>query len=242
MDELTAKKQVVEAGLELVEKGLIARTWGNVSCRVGEDGFVITPSGKAYDGLSASDIVRCKTEDASYTGEIKPSSEKKVHALIYRARPDAGFVIHTHQKLASAVSVLDMAAIPGGLSPDGQPVPLAEYGLPGTKKLSANVAGALEKTGGKTLIMARHGTVCFGDCREEAFKNALALEKTAEAFIAELFGKAGGRRYSSEKDLFAYYCEKASARYPGVPQNLGSSRRDGNGFILTLGGEALAYP
>ena len=52
MDILQAKKEVIAAGLRLVEKGLIARTWGNVSCRVDENSFVITPSGKPYEGLT----------------------------------------------------------------------------------------------------------------------------------------------------------------------------------------------
>ena len=49
MDILQAKKEVIAAGLRLVETGLIARTWGNVSCRVDENSFVITPSGKPYE-------------------------------------------------------------------------------------------------------------------------------------------------------------------------------------------------
>ena len=106
MDILQAKKEVIAAGLRLVEKGLIARTWGNVSCRVDENSFVITPSGKPYEGLTPDDIVEVKIDTLSYEGNVKPSSEKGVHAEVYKAHPEAGFVIHTHQKFASFFRLL----------------------------------------------------------------------------------------------------------------------------------------
>lgn len=71
-----AKKLVVEAGKKLIETGLIARTWGNVSARISETQFVITPSGRAYETLTPDDIVVVNIEDCSYDGDIKPSSEK----------------------------------------------------------------------------------------------------------------------------------------------------------------------
>ena len=106
MDILEAKAEVVKAGLELVKSGLIARTWGNVSCRVDDEYFVITPSGRSYESLTPDDIVLVKIEDCSYESEIKPSSEKGIHAQAYKLRKDVNFVIHTHQKNASAVSFL----------------------------------------------------------------------------------------------------------------------------------------
>lgn len=51
MTEEMAREQVIEAGRRLVSSGLIARTWGNVSCRIDSDYFIITPSGRDYLGL-----------------------------------------------------------------------------------------------------------------------------------------------------------------------------------------------
>ena len=84
MDINEAKREVVKAGLRLLDSGLIARTWGNVSCRVDKDYFVITPSGRTYDSLTEDDIVLVKIEDCSYDSNIKPSSEKGVHAEAYK--------------------------------------------------------------------------------------------------------------------------------------------------------------
>ena len=57
MDINTAKQQVIDAGNRLVAQGLISRTWGNVSYRIDDKSFVITPSGKPYDTLTPAQIV-----------------------------------------------------------------------------------------------------------------------------------------------------------------------------------------
>ncbi|MBR2893750.1 MAG: class II aldolase/adducin family protein, partial [Clostridia bacterium] len=106
MDILEAKEIVIKAGHELLKAGLIVRTWGNISCRIDDKSFVITPSGKAYDTLTPDDIVLVNIADLSYDGDVKPSSEKGIHASCYELRPDMNFVIHTHQKNASVVSTL----------------------------------------------------------------------------------------------------------------------------------------
>ena len=103
--EAEARALVVQAGLRLVECGLVARTWGNISARVSDTHFVITPSGRSYETLTPEDLVLVQISDCSYEGERKPSSEKGIHAAAYRHRPDTGFVIHTHQDYASCFGV-----------------------------------------------------------------------------------------------------------------------------------------
>lgn len=240
MDELIAKELVVKSGLELVKNGLIARTWGNVSCRLDDKTFAITPSGRAYESLTPDDIVICKIEDGSYEGDIKPSSERGVHALVYRQRPDANFVIHTHQIQASAVSVVNKTEIPANCSSEGETVPLAEYGLPSTKKLVKGVENALSRTKGRAVIMSHHGTVCFGQSDRETFERALALENDSKSYIGKIFEEASGKRLGSEKDIYSLYIG-GEAGFPKKVLKLGSSRRTENGFILSLNGRETAY-
>ena len=101
-----AKKLVIEAGLKLKNEGLIVRTWGNISARISDTQFVITPSGKAYENLSPDDIVVVNIKKCTYEGDIKPSSECGIHADVYAMRPEVDFVVHTHQTYASVVSIL----------------------------------------------------------------------------------------------------------------------------------------
>ncbi len=194
-----AKERVVHAGHKLIDAGLIARTWGNVSCRVDDSHFAITPSGRDYLSLTIEDIVIVRIEDLSYTGDVKPSGEKAVHAEIYKARPDIWFVIHTHQENASVISTLGLDEIDVdnddtieiGIKPTykllGNKIICAAYGLPGTKKLRRSVGEALSKSNGNAIIMKNHGAVCFGVDDETAFKAAMELEQASSAFIKNRF-------------------------------------------------------
>lgn len=207
MDILTAKETVVEAGKQLVKYGLIARTWGNVSCRISDTQFVITPSGKPYENLTADDIVTVNIADLEYEGDIKPSSEKGVHAECYKHRPDVNFVIHTHQMNASIVSALgaDITGIEGRSAEIvGNELVLAGYGLPGTKTLRKGVIAALERTNSNAVIMAHHGAVCMGKDYEEAFAVANEVEIICEKYVLRKYKEVSGKVGESILDVADY--------------------------------------
>ncbi len=203
-----AKDLVIKAGLELLETGLIARTWGNISARVSDTHFVITPSGKAYDSLTQNDIVLVKISDCSYEGDVKPSSEKGVHAEGYKLRKDANFIIHTHQNNASALSIIgkditdiekygrDNAELLGSV------IPTAKYGLSSTKTLKNNVSKAIsENPLANSVLMRYHGAVCMGKDYDNAFDIAHALEYVT----GQCYEKYVGERVRSVDDASKYY-------------------------------------
>jgi L-fuculose-phosphate aldolase len=187
MDVQKARESVVLAGKQLVETGLIARTWGNVSCRIDKNRFAITPSGMAYETLRPEDVVIVNIDNLEYEGHIKPSSEKGIHASVYKQKPHINFVIHTHQTNASIAGILgrDVDIIDeNAKSLIGQQTILADYGLPGTKKLRKNVTSALVQSGGRAVLMGNHGALCFGESREVTFEVAKALEAECQRFAA----------------------------------------------------------
>ena len=197
MDIDKAKELVIEAGLEIARSGLISRTWGNVSCRVSDTEFVITPSGRAYDRLSPKDIAVVRIADGGYEGNVLPSSEKNVHAAVYRIRPDIGFVIHTHQDYASAVSALDadLADIP----PEyerllGKRVFCAKYAVSGSRKLVAEIRFALCEKNSDAMLIAHHGVLCMGEDIRQAFDAANELEAYCRAYVRNICG------YKDESD------------------------------------------
>jgi len=185
MERNEAKNLVIKAGLELVRTGLIARTWGNVSCRIDGETFAVTPSGREYDSLMPDDIVEVNIKDLSWSGSIKPSSEKGVHAAVYRLRPEINFVIHTHQENASAVAAtgLDSFTPISDYSELGPSVVCAKYALPGTKALIRSVTKALKRSAGNAVILKHHGALCFGGSYEDAFAAAYRLETASGEFI-----------------------------------------------------------
>ena len=97
------KEQVLEANLELVRRGLVIYTWGNVSAIDRERGLVaIKPSGVKYEVLAADDIVVLDLDGKTVDGRLKPSSDTSTHLEIYKAFPSAGAVVHTHSTYATA--------------------------------------------------------------------------------------------------------------------------------------------
>ncbi|HAH62798.1 MAG TPA: hypothetical protein DCL73_11950 [Treponema sp.] len=178
--ESEARALVVKAGLRLVETGLIARTWGNISARISGTQFVVTPSGRAYETLGPEELVVVNIADCSYSGGIKPSSEKGVHADAYRLRPDVDFVIHTHQEAATIAGLAGTALSGYGADAErvlGPCVPCAAYGISSTKKLRKNVAAAVAANPeSSAVMMIHHGALCMGKTFEEAFASSAALE------------------------------------------------------------------
>ena len=178
-----AVRLVIEAGHRLCEAGLIARTWGNISARISDTQFVITPSGKAYDTLTPADIVTVNIADCSYDGDVKPSSEKGIHAESYKYRPDVNFVIHTHQLYATAFGTLGEALVTGDEAL-GNIVPCAEYGISSTKKLKNKVSEAIQANlTSNAFFMRYHGVLCLGTDIENAFAVSLRLEEICKAEV-----------------------------------------------------------
>ena len=227
-----ARELVLKAGLELCEAGLVARTWGNISARVSDTQYVITPSGRAYDTLTAEDIVLVNIADGSYEGDVKPSGEKGVHAAVYELCPEMNFVIHTHQNYASALSVLGKELEIGEESPLGKVLPCAEYGMYATEELVNNIKAQITThPESKAVLMKYHGALCFGKDYDEAFAVAYELEKVSKDIFAKL----------CEADNADYVNQKGAEEIPstsegtfGIPSELQQqlASRDGIRSIL----------
>jgi len=242
----TKESSVLKAGIKLVEAGLIARTWGNVSCRLDAESFLITPSGRSYQSLTAADLVRVKIEDLSYEGSVKPSSEKGVHAEVYKLYPEINFVIHTHQDNASVLGAAGLKSIkieeikrPGKEGPVystlGIEVVCADYALPGTKALRKKVRDALCQSTGKAVMMRHHGALCFGRDDREAFTAALELEQACADLISQRYLELSGEQEYRPAALCAFALARAGrpgVKIPDQPYIIyGHSRRNRQGFI-----------
>lgn len=235
-----AKEMVVEAGKKLVETGLIARTWGNVSARISDTQFVITPSGRAYETLTPEEIVVVNIVDCEHEGDIKPSSEKGIHADAYRLRPDVNFVIHTHQVKASVLSATGINiknVYKEYASTIGTEVPCASYGMPSTGKLRNGVASAIaEYPLSKAFIMKHHGAVCLGKDCDEAFEIASALEEVCDRVIKENYIRRSWAKEFNETANRNFYLKKFDdmMEMPEEICDFGHSERVGDHFILYL--------
>lgn len=195
-----ACSSIVAIGKLLIEKHLVAGSWGNISCKIGESIYAVTPSGKGYAGLTEDDIVIIDHQCNTVWGRHVPSSESKLHAAIYSACPEAQAVIHTHSIYASALAAMrksippiieDIVQIIGGS------VNCAEYALPGTQQLADNAVQALN--GRKAVLLANHGAVCWGKSLDDALIVAEVLEKAAQ--IAIICQSCGGAVELPKNDI-----------------------------------------
>ena len=238
MDIMQAKETVIRAGHELIAAGLIARTWGNISCRISDTQFVITPSGRAYETLTPEEIVLVNIEDLEYEGEIKPSSEKGIHAACYKLRPEVNFVIHTHQVNASIISALgmDINNVEGeNAQVVGTNLPIASYGLPGTKKLRKGVIDAITRSDAKAAVMAHHGAVCMGVDYDDAFNVAQKVEDICEQYVMDKYTSLTGKVAENLTAINDYVVEKFTKKPSTAPEFPAcKSERDGSVFNISV--------
>lgn len=180
------RELLVEYGKKLVRTGLVQGTWGNLSVRLDEKYMLTTPSGLDYMRLEAADMVKVEIDTLKYDSNKKPTSEKGLHAAIYKKRPDVGAVIHTHSKYCSvfAAACKDMPVTERFKDTFGETVKLAGYALPGTKALMKNTAEAVGD--GMGAIMAHHGMIACGNDIEKAFENCAALEENGKEYLDRL--------------------------------------------------------
>ena len=95
------KLKVYEANMELPKRDLVTYTWGNVSGIDREKGlFVIKPSGVEYDELKPEDLVVMDLNGNQVEGDLNPSSDTKIHLVLYNAFPEIGGIVHTHSRFA----------------------------------------------------------------------------------------------------------------------------------------------
>lgn len=182
----TSKAQIVDTSQELVRKGYLMATGGNVSVRLpGQDGFAITPSNYDYMKMTAGDICILDFNLAMLEGHLAPSVESAMHGAIYQVRPDVNAIIHTHQVYTSALTLVK-APIPALFDEQvrflGRSVDIIPYAPSGTGMLKDTVAKHV-KNHNNAFMMQNHGALVFGHDMERAIHNVEILEKCSLAYL-----------------------------------------------------------
>ncbi|MFC5503918.1 MULTISPECIES: class II aldolase/adducin family protein [Hyphomicrobiales] len=180
-DELGAGIVAVAQAIDVA--GFCPSKSGNVSART-EAGFLITPSGLPYAQTTPADLIELSLDGAVLSGARKPSSEWPFHAAIYRARPEAQAIVHTHSPRATALSCTRrgipafhyMIALCGGAD-----IRCADYATFGTPELAENAVRALE--GRKAVLLANHGVIALGASLAGAHQIVAEVENLAGQYL-----------------------------------------------------------
>src|SRR6266705_1423282 len=97
------REEVLQANLELVRRGLVLYTFGNVSGISREDELVvIKPSGVPYEEMEPEQMVVTDLDGKIVEGKLRPSSDLPTHLILYKSFPSVGGVSHTHSEYATA--------------------------------------------------------------------------------------------------------------------------------------------
>lgn len=184
------KKQIADIGKKLADKGLSPGFSGNISVRF-EDKILVTPSGYSLGELEADDIVVLDFDFNIIEGDKKPSSESKMHALIYKKRPDLNALVHCHSPKASVFAVNGVPLVQPILAENiftlGD-IPVAKYYLPSSEELAQEVCSFFDVH--DCVLMQNHGVIVGGKDLRTAFYKMDTVEYYAEVCIlANLTGK-----------------------------------------------------
>ncbi|MBP7705492.1 MAG: class II aldolase/adducin family protein [Caulobacter sp.] len=198
-DEGALRVRMVEVMQGMEAKGLNRGTSGNVSARLG-DGMLVTPSGVPPERLTPEAMVYIVGDDSIPGGQLKPSSEWRMHMGILRRRPDVGGVVHCHSRHATILAcagrsipaVHYMVGVSGGTS-----VPVAPYATFGSLELADGVVDALD--GRYATLMANHGQIVAAPSLSMALLIAEEIEEQAAVYYGCL--AIGGPNLLNEEQM-----------------------------------------
>lgn len=180
------KTQIVETAQELVRKGYLMATGGNLSLRIpGQEGFAITPSNYDYLKMTPDDVCVLDYDLNPLEGQLSPSVESSMHAAVYQVRRDVNAIVHTHQVYTSTLTLIK-APIPALFDEQarflGRRVDIIPYAPSGTSFLKNTVAKHV-KNHNNAFMLQNHGALVFGHDMERAVHNVEILEKCAQAYL-----------------------------------------------------------
>lgn len=186
-DAARHREEICRIGASLFDRGLTHGSTGNISVRLADGSFLMTPTGSSLGTLDPARLSRLDASGRLLSGD-PPTKEAFLHTTMYGERPKAGAVVHLHSTHSVAVSCLD------GLDPHDCLPPITAYSVMrvGTLPLvpyfppgDENLAAAVGRLAGKhhALLLANHGPVVAGTSLAAASDAIEELEATARLVL-----------------------------------------------------------
>jgi L-fuculose-phosphate aldolase len=176
-----APEAVLATAKEMLEKGLVEGTAGNISARQEDGNICITPSSIDYRLMTLDDLVVIDLSGKVVKGDKSASSEKALHLAAYNAYEDVGSVIHSHPIHATMFAVARQpvpACIDEFSIYVGGDVRVTEYAMSGTDDVGQQAVKALEGRG--AALIANHGMVAVGPSPARALHITALVERSAQ--------------------------------------------------------------
>ncbi|WP_295870858.1 class II aldolase/adducin family protein [uncultured Zhongshania sp.] len=194
------RAQLVSALHGLSRAELSPGASGNASVKTADGGMLISATGQIAGDARPADLVYIKPDGEITDGQLRPSSEWRMHWQIYLDHPEAGGIVHCHSRYATVLACQRkeipafhyMIAVAGGSS-----IPCAPYALYGSQALSERVSHALKQR--KACLLANHGQIAYGSDPTTALTLAKEVEELAANYYFSL--QHGGPTLLSEQEM-----------------------------------------
>jgi len=181
VSEYQLRQEMIRVTRIVANHGLIRSSDGNLSVRLDETHFLMTPSGLYKMSMEPDDPIVVNQEGEVLIGKpgLKPTSEINMHLEAFRQRTDINAVLHAHPPYATALTIAGLPFptdyLPEVLIALGD-VPVAQYGTPGTLALVESIRELIKDH--NAVILSHHGSITVGNNLEEAL---VALERLEHA-------------------------------------------------------------
>ncbi len=194
MNTALVKEQICDVCHKMWQLGWVAANDGNVSVKMEDGTFWITPSGVSKSFITPELLIRinAKMEVVEGPKDYKPSSETKMHMRCYEQRPDVGAVVHAHPPTATGYAVanipLDEYSMIETIISIGA-IPVVPYGAPSTYEVPNAVEPYLPNH--DVMLLQNHGALSVGCDVITAYYRMETLELFAKISLnARLLGGA----------------------------------------------------
>lgn len=168
----------------LYKRGYVVGNDGNVSVQVEKNRVLITPSGVGKGRMTPDMLVLCDLEGHVLEGDRHPSSENKMHLMIYRERPDIRSVVHAHPPFSTARAICRrplteryLAEMVLGLGE----IPVTEFAMLSTDEVPDSVRPFVHTY--NAVLLANHGSLAWGPDLLTAFDRLEVVEQTARIYF-----------------------------------------------------------
>jgi 3-dehydro-4-phosphotetronate decarboxylase len=187
MSETRIREEICRLGRSLFERGLTPGSSGNISARLDDGGYVVTPTNASLGFLDPATLSRLDANGRQLSGDA-PTKEVPLHTALYQTRSTARAVAHLHSTHSVALSMLPE------IDPRAVLPPMTAYYVMrcGTTALvpyyrpgDPAVANAIRGLAGKysSVLLANHGPVVAGNTLEAAVFAIEELEETAKLYL-----------------------------------------------------------
>lgn len=192
MNETELRNQLAEAGRRLYAAGLVAANDGNISARLPGGLVLATPAGVSKGFMNPDELCVTDMNGKKISGGLNPSSEIKMHLLVYNLRPDINAVVHAHPPTATGFAAAGIALnepLIAEAAVTVGPIALAPYGTPGTTELTDALKPFI--AGHNAALLANHGVVTYGrDVMQALFMMETVEHYARIALVTRMLGRS----------------------------------------------------